>query len=1159
MVRHDDRRAVVRRRSVGGDEHQERRQHQHRGDQRHADHQRGEQPVGGEQRHRGEGEDAEAERRRDGRSDQRRTGAFPRRPGGGETIAGAGELLPVAGDEVDGEVDADADRHGGDGGRHEVDGVAGDLHEAVEPGDDHEDRHDAGEAVAQAAEERGADDETEHDGDRERHEQGVARRLQRGLPDEGRARDLHEAALEGDAQVGCVGLEELPGGGNRLLRARIRHLELDDRGACLAVVAGAGEGGGGPHGVGRHGEPFGVERNARLRADGEHGLHLFCGVGNPVGVGVGDRHAAQLFDLAERDRRGEDIVEHAQHAGLDEDAVGASAQHRRVGGGDRVDRVGDGRECRRIREIGLDVELRGLSTPGPDVGVDGVEALHEVGVGGEEVLDVELRRHLDRLGGGQHGEHDRRRQHEPGTSGDGGGEAAEHRSDLVGGVGDRRRADPLALTAAMHEERHHEDAEHGDGADGDADRRLDEDEKQHRGHDHHAGSEAACEAQDRRAATGGRGGHGVLDEGQEEGGDEAEQQVRRDEGDGRAEAELRDRLDAGDEVGQERHGVRGERQQKGPGDRGQAGGERRTGDPALGPLLPVATDGVEGEVDTERDHGDRHDEREDEIVLQADQIRDALEPDEQGEQERTDHGERPVGPEHEADDDQDGEDREADERAGNGALFLRGEVDVDGDAVDRETLGRAEHGLHVPVEFLDLGAPAEGDAHVAEAERIVVMQHLDGGRRHDPATVDLLALDRQAEALGVDPDALDHPVGGAVDLGGRGGAGGERPVEFGVDQGGDGRDAVDVGLERRVVVAEEGLAEHRIGAEDLLGGEQRAEVLGREEVAVVGDGDEEGRVDRGDEEVVDPIPCGEHVAAGFGRGRLGRCHRHRRHGERQRGQDHGGDHDPRSFERALKQGVHGQAPSGGMPVVRGGVGGVRGGARSGGRHVGGSPEPERGADVCQEFERARPAELVHVLGERGDAVDPGEDLEGDEARVSRIPDLVQDALHDRHEDVEGRVIGGVRCGVIVGAAVVVAVDRDVVGEHDLVTTRVLLGEGQIGATGGEHGVEGIRDGGRRRHDRLEVVPAPRDGFDDHLLVSVEVPVDRGGGDADLPGDGPKGELVGGTMTGHELDGGVEQIGAELRSLAVAILSAFGGRHGMHGARTGGHVFTIVAM
>ena len=48
-------------------------------------------------------------------------------------IAGAFQLLAIPHRKVDGEVDADTDRHGSDGGGHQVDRVAEQIHEGVQP------------------------------------------------------------------------------------------------------------------------------------------------------------------------------------------------------------------------------------------------------------------------------------------------------------------------------------------------------------------------------------------------------------------------------------------------------------------------------------------------------------------------------------------------------------------------------------------------------------------------------------------------------------------------------------------------------------------------------------------------------------------------------------------------------------------------------------------------------------------------------------------------------------------------------------------------------------------------------------------------------------------------------------------------------------------
>jgi hypothetical protein len=155
----------------------------------------------------------------------------------------------------------------------------------------------------------------------------------------------------------------------------------------------------------------------------------------------------------------------------------------------------------------------------------------------------------------------------------------------------------------------------------------------------------------------------------------------------------------------------------------------------VGAFLAVAADGVEREVDAEGDHGDRHDQRQDEVVLQADQVADALEPDDQHQERRAHGGEHPVAAEGHADHHQHRQDREADERPGDGALFLAGEVDVDGDAVDLQALGAAQDLLDLAVVLLGLGVTAEVDRGGAEPEDRVVGEHDRCDRRHDPVAV----------------------------------------------------------------------------------------------------------------------------------------------------------------------------------------------------------------------------------------------------------------------------------------------------------------------------------------------------------------------------------------------------------------------------------------
>ena len=71
-----------------------------------------------------------------------------------------------------------------------------------------------------------------------------------------------------------------------------------------------------------------------------------------------------------------------------------------------------------------------VAAPIPDVGVELIETDHEVGVTGEEVLDVELGRHPNGEHRGDGGQCDRKGEHQAGPSGDGG----DGGTDAVGGV-----------------------------------------------------------------------------------------------------------------------------------------------------------------------------------------------------------------------------------------------------------------------------------------------------------------------------------------------------------------------------------------------------------------------------------------------------------------------------------------------------------------------------------------------------------------------------------------------------------------------------------------------------------------------------------------------------------------------------------------------------
>ena len=163
---------------------------------------------------------------------------------------------------------------------------------------------------------------------------------------------------------------------------------------------------------------------------------------------------------------------------------------------DLVDAGLHGGERLGVGEVAFDVEQRRLATTVADVRIELVEADDEVGVGGEEVLDVELGRNLHGEHGSDGGDDGGERQHDEGS----GGEAGHQRADRAGELRRRRRrrADrPPARPAflrPLHGEGHDQHGDGRDHAEDDAEPGEDEDQQQHRGHGHRGGAGAAQRA-----------------------------------------------------------------------------------------------------------------------------------------------------------------------------------------------------------------------------------------------------------------------------------------------------------------------------------------------------------------------------------------------------------------------------------------------------------------------------------------------------------------------------------------------------------------------------------------------------------------------------------------------------------------------------------------
>ncbi len=140
---------------------------------------------------------------------------------------------------------------------------------------------------------------------------------------------------------------------------------------------------------------------------------------------------------------------------------------------------------------------------------------------------------------------------------------------------------------------------------------------------------------------------------------------------------------------------------------------------------------MEREVDPERDHGDRNDEAEHLVVLESDQVGDALQPDHQCAETCPQHRNGPIGPEDQPGHDQNRQDREPDERSGRCGLLADREVDVDCHAPRLVgALVAAQRRLSVPGELLLRHVvAAQRDGLSATAERLVVGDQRDEERR----------------------------------------------------------------------------------------------------------------------------------------------------------------------------------------------------------------------------------------------------------------------------------------------------------------------------------------------------------------------------------------------------------------------------------------------
>lgn len=76
------------------------------------------------------------------------------------------------------------------------------------------------------------------------------------------------------------------------------------------------------------------------------------------------------------------------------------------------------------------------------------------------------------------------------------------------------------------------------------------------------------------------------------------------------------------------------------------------------------------EVDAKADHRHRHDESEHEIVLETEQVADALEPDDQSQKRHTHRRQNPIATKGQSDQNENRQDGQANEWSRHGALFF---------------------------------------------------------------------------------------------------------------------------------------------------------------------------------------------------------------------------------------------------------------------------------------------------------------------------------------------------------------------------------------------------------------------------------------------------------------------------------------------------------
>ena len=217
--------------------------------------------------------------------------------------------------------------------------------------------------------------------------------LERRFSNEGAAGHLHEGAAKIVRDRVSDWVECVACGCNRGLAAAVDDLQLEHRCVWLITSAQVDRD---RDVIGGEGQLCVVKWHTGLARGRNERLDLLGGVGHAVGVDVAQTDARLSFDDRCHRRRLPRCIEHFEDACSQVDLAINPGQRRRLEPADLIDPAGQQRQRRRIGQVALNIEGCRFSAPVAQVLIDQVEPLDEVGIGSEEIFDVELGWHLQR-------------------------------------------------------------------------------------------------------------------------------------------------------------------------------------------------------------------------------------------------------------------------------------------------------------------------------------------------------------------------------------------------------------------------------------------------------------------------------------------------------------------------------------------------------------------------------------------------------------------------------------------------------------------------------------------------------------------------------------------------------------------------------------------